>query len=81
SFSTIIRTDQRSLPSPAAIFHNAIRLNQTALENLIKFDHEYTNLLQQTDHDIKFYEQEYSQDSLIVKRILAFTYYHRCLPS
>ncbi|CAF4684521.1 unnamed protein product [Rotaria socialis] len=81
SFSTIIRTDQRSLPSPAAIFHSAIRLNQTALENLIKFDHKYTKLLQQTDHSIKFYEQEYSQDSLIIKRILTFKNYHQCLPS
>ncbi|CAF4454682.1 unnamed protein product [Rotaria socialis] len=81
SFSTIIRTDQRSLPSPAAIFHSAIRLNQTALENLIKFDHKYTKILQQTDHSIKFYEQEYSQDSLIIKRILTFKNYHQCLPS
>jgi len=79
SFLTIIRTHPRPLPSPLVIFPNLTILNQTALTNLIKFDNNYTEFLQEANNIIKLYEQEYNQDSLIIKRILSFSDYHLCL--
>ncbi len=79
SFSTIIRTHHRPLPSPLVIFPNLTILNQTALTDLIKFDNNYTEFLQEANNSIKLYEQEYNQDSLIIKRILSFSDYHLCL--
>jgi len=81
SFSTITRTHRRPLPSPLAIFSNLTILNQTALTNLIKFDNDYTKFLQEANDIIKLYEQEYNQDSLIIKRILSYSDYHICLSS
>ena len=81
SFSTIMRIDRRPLPTPIAIFRNLKKLNQTALANLIKFDDDYTKFLDDANDTIKLYEQQYNQDSLIVKRLLSFSDYHRCLSS
>ncbi|CAF2884619.1 unnamed protein product [Rotaria sp. Silwood2] len=81
SYSTIVRIDRRPLPSPTAIFSNLTRLNQTAFTNLINFDNDYTKFLQEANDTVKLYEQEYNQDSLIVKRILSFSDYHMCLSS
>ncbi len=81
SFSSIIRAYRRPLPSPLAIFPNLAILNQTALTNLVKFDTDYTKFLQEANDGIKLYEQEYNQDSLIIKRILSYTDYHICLSS
>ena len=81
SFSTIIRHIRRPLPSPTAIFPNLTVLNQTALTNLVRFDHNYMKFLQEANDKIKLYEQEYNQDSLIIKRILTFTAYHTCCSS
>ncbi|UJR22904.1 hypothetical protein I4U23_025932 [Adineta vaga] len=81
SFTTILRFHRRSLPSPLLILPNLNVLNQTALANLIKFDKDYTKFLQDANDTIKFYEQEYNQNSLIVKRILVYPDYHICLSS
>jgi hypothetical protein len=81
SFSTIIRIHRRSLPSPLEIFPDLTVLNQTALTNLIEFDKDYTKFLQEADNITQLYEQEYNQDSLIIKRILSFSDYHICLSS
>ena len=81
SFSTIIRITRRPLLSPLAILPNLLILNQTALSNLIKFNNDYTKFLQEANDSIKLYEQEYNQDSLIIKRILSFPDYHVCLSS
>ncbi|CAF1410809.1 unnamed protein product [Rotaria sordida] len=81
SFSTIIRIDHRPLPSPIAIFTNLTRLNQTAFNNLINFDNDYTKFLQEANDIVKLYEQEYNQDSLIIKRILSSSDYQMCLSS
>jgi hypothetical protein len=51
------------------------------LNNLIKFDHDYLKFLSEENNLIKSYEQEYNQDSLIIKRILSFSNYHQCLSS
>ncbi|CAF1073817.1 unnamed protein product [Rotaria sp. Silwood1] len=80
-YSTIIRIDHRPLPSPIDIFSNLTKLNQTAFINLINFNNDYMKFLQEANDTIKLYEQEYNQDSLIMKRILSFSNYHICLSS
>jgi len=79
--SIITRVDRRPLPSAISIFPNLTILNQTAFKFLTNFDNDYQNLLSEEKNLIKFYEQEYNQDSLIVKRILTFSNYHQCLSS
>jgi hypothetical protein len=81
TYSTIIRIHPRPLPSPQETFPNLSILNQTALIDLIKFNNNYTNFLQKVNDTIKFYEQEYNEDSLIIKRILLYSNYHLCLSS
>lgn len=78
---TIIRIHPRPLVSPLVVFPDLDILNQTALTNLIRFNNDYGQFLQQADHLIKSYESEYSQDSLITRRILLHKDYHRCLSS
>jgi hypothetical protein len=79
--SIISRIHRRPLPSAISIFPNLTILNQTALTYLTKFDHDYLHLLSEEKILIKSYEQEYHQDSLIIKRILSFSDYHQCLSS
>ncbi|CAF3780866.1 unnamed protein product [Adineta steineri] len=79
--STIIRINRRPLPSVISIFSNLTILNQTALKNLIQFNNDYEKFLSEEKILIKSYEQEYNQDSLIIRRILSFTNYHQCLSS
>ncbi|CAF3742913.1 unnamed protein product [Adineta steineri] len=81
SFSTILRINRRPLPSPLVILPNLAVLNQTALSNLIKFDNDYTKFLKQANVSLKLYEQEYNQNSLIIKRILLYPNYHLCISS
>ncbi|CAF4407982.1 unnamed protein product, partial [Adineta steineri] len=71
--STIIRINRRPLPSVKSIFSNLTILNQTALKNLIQFNNDYEKFLSEEKILIKSYEQEYNQDSLIIRRILSFT--------
>lgn len=77
----IARLSRRPLPSSISIFSNLTILNQTAVKYLKKFDNEYLKLLTEENLLIKSYEQEYNQDSLIVKRILLYPNYHLCLSS
>jgi hypothetical protein len=79
--SMIIRADRRPLPTTILIFPNFTILNQTAFQYLTKFDADYLTLLSNEKKLIKSYEQEYNQDSLIIKRILSFSNYDQCLPS
>jgi hypothetical protein len=79
--SIIIRVNRRPLPSAISIFSNLTILNQTAYKYLTKFDNDYHKLLSDEKNLIKSYEQEYNQDSLIIKRILTFSNYHQCLSS
>lgn len=81
TFSTITRIRPRPLVSPLLIFPDLDILNQTALTDLIKFNNDYTKFLQQVDDIIRSYEPEYSQDSLIIRRILFYSNYHQCLSS
>ena len=81
TFSTITRIRPRPLVSPLVVFPDLDILNQTALAHLIKFNHNYANFLQQVDDSIRFYEPEYSEDSLIIRRILFHSNYHLCLSS
>lgn len=79
--SVIIRTDRRPLPSISSIAFNSTVLNQTAFNQLIQFDLDYSNILSDEKDLIQSYEQEYHTDSLLVKRILTFSNYHQCLSS
>ncbi len=79
--SLIIRVHRRPSPSALSIFSNQTILNQTAFKYLIQFDNDYQKFLSEENHFIKSYEQEYNQDSLIIKRILSFSNYHLCLSS
>ncbi|CAF1638548.1 unnamed protein product [Rotaria magnacalcarata] len=81
SSSIVTRIHHRPLPSTISIFSNITILNQTALKHLKQFDNDYRKLLSEENILIKSYEQEYSQDSLIIKRILSFTNYEQCLSS
>jgi len=82
TYSTIIRIHPRPLLlPPLEIFPNLLILNQTALSDLIKFNNNYTKFLQEANDIIKLYEQEYNEDSLIIKRILSYSDYHLCLSS
>ena len=77
--SIINRVHHRPLPSVSSIFPNLTILNQTALDHLRTFHDDYHKLLSEENDLIKSYEQEYDQDSLIVRRILSFPDYHLCL--
>ena len=79
--SKITRANRRPLPPAASIFPNLTILNQTAFRHLTKFDNDYRNLLSQEKHLLPLYEQEYNEDSLIIKRILSFSKYDQCLSS
>lgn len=79
--STILRINRHPLPSALSIFPNITILNQTAFRYLLKFDSNYQKFLSNENHLIKAYEQEYNQDSLIIKRILTYKNYHQCLSS
>ncbi|CAF0751645.1 unnamed protein product [Rotaria sordida] len=81
NLSIIIRINRRPLPSPLSIFPNLTILNQTAFKNLKKFDNDYLKILSEENILIKSYEQEYNQDSLIIKRILLYSNYNLCLSS
>ncbi|CAF0886876.1 unnamed protein product [Adineta ricciae] len=81
SFTNIHRINYRSLPSPLLVLPNSNVLNQTALADLITFDHDYQTFLQEANETVQFYEQEYNQNSLIIKRIFLFADYHLCLSS
>ncbi|CAF4112785.1 unnamed protein product [Rotaria sp. Silwood2] len=79
--SIITRINRRPLPSAISIFSNLTILNQTAFKYLKKFDNDYLTILSEENILIKSYEQEYSQDSLIIKRILLYSNYDLCLSS
>lgn len=77
--SIITRVDRRPLPPISSLTLNSTSLNQTAFEQLIEFDLEYSNILSNEHEWIKSYEDEYHLDSLLVKRISTFSNYHQCL--
>lgn len=75
----VIRADYRPLPPISSLALNSSSLNQTAFEQLIQFDLDYSNILSNENQWIQSYEEEYHLDSLLVKRISTFSNYHQCL--
>jgi hypothetical protein len=77
----VARIRRRPLPSVSSLLLNRINLNRTALKHLIQFDNDYEQLLNNEQQSIKSYEQEYHEDSLIMKRIMLLTNYDMCRAS